>query len=235
MKEFLYDYYTFLTKSIEILAFVVGLIVYNKYKNTPVKYFIWFLGWIVFVETIGNYPRHLKDYDLEYLIEGTLIERNYWWFTLFWTSAAAFFYSWFFSLRYKSHMFKQIIKICQFIYLLFLLISIFYDPLAFFSYRSEYLSILSVLVILLSLIFYFIELINSERLTNISRSIYFYIAVTIFIWWLVTTPLSFFEKYFTEADWDFIMIKWYIYLISNILMYSIFAFALIWCKPEQDV
>ncbi|MCX7549826.1 hypothetical protein [Xanthomarina sp. F2636L] len=234
MREFLYEYYTLLNKSVEILAFLVGIIVYKKYKNTQVKYFIWFLGWIVFVETIGNYPRHLKDYGLEYLIEDTLIERNYWWYTLFWTSAATLFYSWFFSLRYKSLTFKKTIKVCQYIYLLILLTSIIFDPHEFFSNRVEYLSILSVFIILLSLVFYFVELINSEKLTNISKSIYFYISVTLFVWWLVTTPLSFFEKYFIEADRDFVLIKWYIMLISNVLMYSTFAFALVWCKPEHE-
>ncbi|GGG45096.1 hypothetical protein [Bizionia arctica] len=235
MREFLYEYYTILSKSVEILAFVIGVLVYKKYKNTQVKYFIWFLGWVVFVEAVGSYPRHLKDYGLDYLIEDTLIERNYWWYTLFWTSAATLFYSWFFSLRYKSQVFKKIVRLCQYGYLLILIGTIFYDPQAFFSYKSEYLSIFSVLVILLSLFFYFIELINAEKLTNISRSIYFYIAITLFVWWLVTTPLGFFEKYFTEADWDYIMIKWYMMLISNVLMYVTFAFALIWCKPEKDV
>jgi hypothetical protein len=234
MKEFLYEYYTALTKGIEILALIVGILVYKKYKNTHVKYFIWFLAWIVFVETIGNYPRHLKDYGLEYLIEGTLIERNYWWFTLFWTSAATLFYPWFFSLRYKTQIFKNIIRICQYIYFLTLLLIVIYDYQKFFSIRSELLNILSTIIILLSQVFYFIELLNSERITNISRSIYFYISVTLFVWWLVTTPLGFFEEYFTQADWDYIMIKWYIYLTANLLMYGTFTFALIFCKTEKN-
>ena len=66
---------------------------YKKYKNTSVKVFIWFLVWIVIVEIVGSYPRYLKDLELFYIIEGTRLEKNYWWFTINWSSTATLFYS----------------------------------------------------------------------------------------------------------------------------------------------
>lgn len=182
MREFLYDYYTFLTKSVEILAFVVGLIVYKKYKNTPVKYFIWFLGWIVFVETIGNYPRHLKDYNLEYLIEGTLIERNYWWYTISWASVATIFYSWFLSQKYDSNTLKTIIKFCIYGYVLTMLVTAIIDYKLFFEIRPTYITVLNVTIIILSTVFYLYNLLNSEKLLNAFKSLYFYVAIILLVW-----------------------------------------------------
>lgn len=234
MREFLYDYYTFLTKSVEILAFVVSLIVYKKYKNTPVKYFIWFLGWIVFVETIGNYPRHLKDYNLEYLIEGTLIERNYWWYTISWASVATIFYSWFLSQKYDSNTLKTIIKFCIYGYVLTMLVTAIIDYKLFFEIRPTYITVLNVAIIILSTVSYLYNLLNSEKLLNAFKSLYFYVAIILLVWWLITTPLNFFEVYNSDSDWDFVAIKWTIKLIANIFMYLGFAFALIWCKPESE-
>lgn len=234
MREFLYDYYTFLTKSVEILAFVVSLIVYKKYKNTPVKYFIWFLGWIVFVETIGNYPRHLKDYNLEYLIEGTLIERNYWWYTISWASVATIFYSWFLSQKYDSNTLKTIIKFCIYGYVLTMLVTAKIDYKLFFEIRPTYITVLNVAIIILSTVSYLYNLLNSEKLLNAFKSLYFYVAIILLVWWLITTPLNFFEVYNSDSDWDFVAIKWTIKLIANIFMYLGFAFALIFCKPESE-
>ncbi|WP_417856704.1 hypothetical protein [Xanthomarina gelatinilytica] len=234
MREFLYDYYTFLTKSVEILAFDVSLIVYKKYKNTPVKYFIWFLGWIVFVETIGNYPRHLKDYNLEYLIEGTLIEQNYWWYTISWASVATIFYSWFLSQKYDSNTLKTIIKFCIYGYVLTMLVTAIIDYKLFFENRPTYITVLNVAIIILSTVSYLYNLLNSEKLLNAFKSLYFYVAIILLVWWLITTPLNFFEVYNSDSDWDFVAIKWTIKLIANIFMYLGFAFALIFCKPESE-
>jgi len=234
LREFLYDYYTFLTKSVEILAFDVSLIVYKKYKNTPVKYFIWFLGWIVFVETIGNYPRHLKDYNLEYLIEGTLIEQNYWWYTISWASVATIFYSWFLSQKYDSNTLKTIIKFCIYGYVLTMLVTAIIDYKLFFEIRPTYITVLNVAIIILSTVSYLYNLLNSEKLLNAFKSLYFYVAIILLVWWLITTPLNFFEVYNSDSDWDFIAIKWTIKLIANIFMYLGFAFALIFCKPESE-
>lgn len=234
MREFLFEYYTLLTKSFEILALVVGIIVYKKYKHTRIAYFIWFLGWIVFVETIGNYPTYLKNFGLFHFIEGTLIERNYWWFTLFWTSASTIFYSWLLSKQYVSVSLRRIIKYGSYLYILVLLLTVILDHKSLFHSDISHLRVLNVSLIILSSIFYFFDLLISDKLLNASSSIYFYIACIILIWWLVTLPLAFFEPYFNQADWGFITIKWTVMLTANILMYSAFAFALVWCEPEPE-
>lgn len=234
MKEFLENYYSILTKSFELIAALAGVLLYSKYKNTPVKYFIWFLVWIVLLEIVGSYPRYLKDLELFYLIEGTVLEKNYWWFTISWTSAATLFYSWFLSKRYKSTFFKRIIFYSRYLYILVIILTIIFRFDSFFIKRETYIIILSLSIILLSSIFYLYELLNSEKLFDFYSSIYFYVSAIIFIWWLVTTPLGFFEVYNTKQDWDYVAIKWTIKLAANIFMYLGFAIALVVSKPEYE-
>jgi len=232
LRQFLFDYYDILTKSFEIFAFIVGVFVYKKYKNTHVKYFIWFLAWVVIVEIVGAYPSYFKNLRLFHLIEGTLVEKNYWWYTLFWASAATVFYPWFLSRKYESLLLKRIIKACIHLYLLVLLFMVIPDYRNIFEIRPTYITILNVAIILISSVFYLFELLNSEKIINSFQSVYFYVAVILFLWWLITTPLNFFEVYSTDSDWDFVAIKWTIKLIANIFMYLGFAFALIKSKPE---
>jgi len=52
------------------------------------------------------------------------------------------------------------------------------------------------------------------------------------IWWLVVTPILFFDAYNTEADWNFANLKRQIIVFANIFMYSIFIIGLIVSKPE---
>ena len=234
MKEFLKDYYTTLTLSFEFIAALTGVFLYIKYKGTPVKYFIWFLLWIFVNEIIGNYPSHLKNLKLFYLIEGTILEKNYWWFTIFWTSAATLFYSWLLSGKYKSVLFKRIILYSRRIFVVVIILTILFRFEIFFVRREAYIDILSLSIILLSSIFYLYELLNSEKLFDFYRSIYFYISAIVFVWWLVITPLGFFEVYNTTEDWDYVTIKWTIKLTANIFMYLGFAIALIVSNPEYE-
>ena len=73
------------------------------------------------------------------------------------------------------------------------------------------------------------------------KSINFYISVAIFIWWFIITPIVFYDNYSAykvgvyERDWAYIELRRYIYIFSNIFMYSTFVFALIFCEPEEDM
>ena len=77
------------------------------------------------------------------------------------------------------------------------------------------------------------EILLSDTILVFYKSINFYISVAILIWWLIITPIVFFEKYNTTSDWDYVFLKWQIKLFANICMYLTFTFALIFCKPEN--
>lgn len=102
--------------------------------------------------------------------------------------------------------------------------------------KSAYwgITIFGALIVLFGAVSYFIEVLKSDKILDFYKSIDFYISATVFIWWLVITPISFYNIYFTTADWNFIILKWQIYLFANIFMYGMFSFALLWCKPQNN-
>ena len=77
-------------------------------------------------------------------------------------------------------------------------------------------------------------MLQSYKVLNFYNELYFYISSAFLIWYLITTPLIFYQIYFSTADWSFIFLKWQIFLFANVFMYLTFTFALIYCKPEKE-
>lgn len=221
------------------MAAVTGLILLKKYKHAAVKYFIYFLVYVAIIELIGSYPRYLNNLEIlsgiKEIINNSKFEKNYWWFTIFWSIGSILFYSFFYHKILNNRTHKIIIKFGGYAFLVISIISIITDLDKFFTSSSNaIIKVSGIILILLCVIFYFIEMLNSDRILNFQRSFNFYITATILIWWLVTVPLTFYGVYYNKEDIDFVMLRWKVLLFSNIIMYSIFTFALIWSKPQID-
>ncbi|WP_178985480.1 hypothetical protein [Winogradskyella helgolandensis] len=233
MDDFLKENYSLITSFVELFAAIVGVITYKSYKFTPVKYIIYFLVYAFFVDLIGGYPSYLKDIGYFHLIEGTLIESNYWWYTLFWWIGLS---SFMFSVNYKivkTVRLKQILKYGYYIYLLQVVLYITFKFENLFI-SNEFISISSLWIVILSIIIYFFETLASEKIVLFYKSMYFYFNATFFIWILIIIPLEFFELYYIEDDWDFVLLKWKIFLSLNIFLYITLSAALLFCKPKAQ-
>ncbi len=227
-----------ITHGVELIAAITGIICYKKYKVTNAKYFIYFLIYVVIIEHIAGYPRYLVNYDslkeAKAYLKGTMFERNYWFYSLFWNIGSGLFYTWYFRKTIKNPTFKTILK---FGLLLFIISSIVYLMTNwewFFKELAVYIHVTGAILILFSVCLYFIEILKSHVILRFHSSLNFYIAAVLIIWYLITTPLSFYNMYFSTADWNFIFLKWQIFLFANIFMYLTFTFALIYCKPTYD-
>lgn len=228
-----------ITHSVEAVAALTGVFFFKRYKNKTAKYFICFLIYLTICELIGGYTKYVhSDKFLDVLI-GTIFEKNHWWTTLFWKIGAIMFFAFYYQKILLSKVFKNIIKYTSYS---FLLISVIYISFHFNEFFYKFFSLISVMgavIVFLCTVFYFIEVLQSDKILTFYKSINFYISVAIFIWWLIITPLVFYNVYFVyeignpNRDWNFMFLRWQIYLFANIFMYSTFTFALIWCKPQN--
>lgn len=237
MEKFIREYYTLITHGVEIMAAVTGLLLLSYYKRSAVKYFIYFLVYVAILEILGSYPRILLKYDflsgLKDVVNNTPFKMNYWWFTIFWSIGSKLFYSFYYYTILDNKMFKKIIKFSAITFFLFSIFIILNNLEEFFNGRHFAITLFGAIIVLMCVLFYFIEMLNSDKILTFHKSFNFYVTATIFIWWLATVPLSFYTKYFNTADQDFVLLKYVILLFSNIFMYGVFTFALIWCRPQQ--
>lgn len=216
------------------MAALTGVFLYKKYNKTKVTYFIWFLVYLTICDFIGVYKNYVDDGQFLSFLKGTVFATNHWWYTSFWSLGAILFFSFYYSKILKTKPFKDIVKYGGYAFLIF---SVFYIALNWADFFHKFFPIISILgaiIVFLCSVFYFIEVLQSDKILTFYKSINFYISFAIFIWWLIITPLVFYDLYHTSGDWNFIFLKWQIYLFANIFMYSTFTFALIYCKPEQN-
>lgn len=234
MKEFLLQYYYLITFGVEILAAVTGLLLYKKYKLTAAKYFIFFLVYLTICDFLGSYTKYINNGFLHFL-KDTVFRKNYWWSTLFWGIGAIMFYSFYYCKILNNIIFKTIIKYSVNMFVTFSLGCIFLNWSDYFTRYFPLIDIFGAVIIFLCIVFYFMEMLQSDGILYFYKSINFYISVAIFIWWAIITPLVFYDIYNSNKDWNFILLKWQIYLIANLFMYLTFTFALIFCKAEIEI
>lgn len=235
MNDFLLEYKNTITSSIEILAAVTGLLLYKKYKLTAAKYFIWFLVYLSICDFIGGYAKYANNNGFFSFLKGTVFEQNYWWSTLFWKIGAIMFFAFFYYKILITQRFKTIVKYSGYSFLVFSIAYILIRWDVFFVMFFPIIGVLGALVIFLCTVFYFIETLQSDKILTFYKSLNFYISVGIFVWWLIITPIVFYDNYTSNLDWNFIFLRWQIYLFANIIMYSTFTFALIFCTPEKEI
>ena len=90
MDSFIYfikSNYDLLFKSAEVLAAIIGVFLFKKYKNdNAARLFIYFLIYVNIVETVGAYPHVLRGYPddnwINLALKNTVFYQNTWWCTL---------------------------------------------------------------------------------------------------------------------------------------------------------
>ncbi|WP_445736169.1 hypothetical protein [Mariniflexile sp.] len=234
MEDFLLNYKNGITRFVEITAAVTGLFVLKKHKFSTAKYFIYFLVYLSLGDFINTYVKYIKNGGFLSFLKGTIFVENYWWTTLFWKIGAIIFFSFYYYKIITIERFKIILKYSGYIFFVFSIIYIVTHWENYFVTFFPIISVLGAIIIFLCTSFYFFEILQSDKILTFYKSLNFYISVAIFIWWLMITPMVFYDIYMLNNDWNLIYLRRYIYLFANIIMYSTFTFALIWCKPEND-
>ncbi|GAA4299949.1 hypothetical protein [Aestuariibaculum suncheonense] len=234
MEDFLLKNYFLLTTIVECLAALTGLILYKRYKHTAAKYFIWFLWYLSICDFASNYTRCIKDDGLFSFVEGTVFINNYWFGTLYWKIGAIVFVSFYFRKILIHTVFKKTIKYATYIFVLMSFIWIFTHWEAYFKVSFPIISVNGAFIVFMCIMFYFIEVLLSDKILNFYKLLNFYISFSFFIWWIITTPFVFYGIYFGSGDKVFRNLQNLIYLIANMVMYLTITFALIWCRPEGE-
>ncbi|WP_299888067.1 hypothetical protein [uncultured Lacinutrix sp.] len=238
MCNFLYDFSGTLTKLLELMAAITAALLFPKYKNTPVKYFIYFLWYVFIIECIGGYTvyvhrldslSHIKEY-----LSTTWMRSNNWWYTITWTIGSALFYAFYFTKLIINKSFKIILKYLSFIFIIFSIISIAAQWDAFFTTNLIGISLCSTILIIISILFYLIEILKSEKILNFYRSVNVYISLSILLWTVIIAPLVFFSMYFNKEDWSYVCTRTIILFFANVFLYSCFTVGFIVSKPENE-
>lgn len=197
------------------ITFFVAIFNFKKFKTTPIKYFIYFIGYVFISETIANI----------YLSKGvnTVIINNVY------SIAYTFFNLFFYSILIKNKKSKKIGYIMMFFFAISLIINQLYFQK--FEHRLQtYTFILGLFLVTFLVFIYFLEIMNSNKIIYVTRLSEFWISTGIIIFNFGFIPVL------VVAE----LIKWegvyhYILLFVNVIMYGCFITGFMVSKKEYNV
>jgi len=216
----------------EFLAFIVGVYYYKKNKSTPTYYLVLFLGITVFSEILKWYVVLIND-GLLYFLKGTVFERNYWLANLYAVLSYLFYINYF--KWYLST--KRSIKVLNLVSIVFLAFSILENIFSgeFFLKFMPISNILGTLLVFLSIAFYYLELLKSDQILQVQKSLPFYVSVGALIFHLCSTPLFLYSSYYSNSvDPGFVSLYRQVIFGTNYLLYSIYIAGFLICLRTKD-
>ena len=209
----------------ELISAIVGTIYLYKYKNTYLKYFLLLLWFITITEFIGGYI--VENKILVYIDENGLVY-NKWLSNIRRFVTFIILYYIYFKLL-KTEVFKKWIKIFAIIFsIIYVLNWIFLQN--FIKESPEIPQVIGSIFLVISILFYFIELLKSEKIMVFHRLLLFWISVGLLLFYAGTIPFM--------LKWNGYMIipgvhkLFLIVYILAIIMYLTFTFGFIWSKKE---
>ncbi|MBC8756336.1 hypothetical protein H2O64_16800 [Kordia sp. YSTF-M3] len=170
---------------VEITTAIVASIYFYKYKSTYLKYFIIYLWYIAINEAIGKYSSevlaiyNLIIYNIYLLISFSFLFSVYWNF-----------------LKYKKY--KKTVFIFGVIYIIFFTV----NGLFFENYTKDlvtYPFIMASCFLIITVTFYFIEILNSEKVLNVTRDLLFWISVGVVLFNIGVIPWVITLKHYSES------------------------------------
>jgi hypothetical protein len=197
------------------LTLFVAVFQFNKFKTSPIKYVVYFIGYVFISETIAN----------SYLSNGmsTVIINNVY------SIAYTFFNLFFYSILIKNNRAKKIGNIMMFIFSIGLLINqLFFQE---FEHKLQtYTFILGLFLVTILVFIYLSEIMNSDKIFKLTNTSEFWISIGIIIFNFGFIPVL------VVAE----LIRWegiynYILLFVNVIMYSCFITGFIISKKEYNI
>lgn len=203
---------------LEIIACLVSFLYYNKLRSSHWRWLSFFLFFIVCIEFAGRYFAETKQYEAN-----TLLFR-YLGFPVFFL----FYFYIFFRHEYFAGKKNWIIAGC-FIYLAGIIVESFLPHQN--SYWFSSLSYCTAnLLLVIYLLFYFLQLIRSNDILNFSRSLMFWFCLGLLIYYIGTLPFYGLRNLLITKYINIYKMYSYIWVILNYCMYTSFTIGIIRCK-----
>ena len=197
------------------------------------RYFVWFLWLTLFVEVIACYSgiAYYSDYKYFSFVKGTLFAGNYWMYNIY--SIIAFtVYILLFTLNLRSKRWRKALLITTggFIFssILYLVLTDVY-----FVAHSVFTFFAGSLIVLISIGTFYWELLKSDEILTIKRSMRFYISVGALVYHLGFVPLVIYSKYYNMKSPEFVKIYIFILYGINYFLYSLYTLGFVICSRKR--
>lgn len=200
----------------QVFIAIIASIYYYKYKNSYLKYILYLIWYATLNECFGLlYTKYINENNSVVFNIYQIIEFS--------------FYLFLYKNVINSATRKNIIKSFIVMYYVSIIVNCFYE-----NFLTNYFSnnfIFGAFLIDIAIVIYLIEILNSDKIIYINKSLLFWISVANLIYYVPSIPFNVVTKYYLNSP----TIP-YIYLISYLLSFIVFIIltaAFIWSNKEQ--
>lgn len=198
-----YSYY------LEIITLIIGLIRYKEFRNFKFKFILFFLAYVVLnILLLEIFKAYLINVTVYHAIN-TLIY-------------FAFFLLWYKSLLTNTYR-KRILNILLIIFIVFWIYDIFLLE-GFQQIFMSYSFLLGTFLLIIAVVFYFIEMLKRNVVLNITRSPYFWVSFGVLVY--CATYFAFYITSLILSTESPVILSVVLFLIHSIL-YGCFGIAFI--------
>lgn len=223
---FIFEKKIYVTYVMELIAALAGsLFLYSsKIGRSDYRLFVRFLWSVLIIDVMGGYAAlaYFDNYEHFGFLKDTLFVRNEWYYNI----AEVYFISIYtFLIREQLSGLKSrhLLKWSIIVYIVLSIINMFLNG-NFFTGDMMLNDMVGAFLILFSVFLYFFEMMMSEKVLSFYKKLFFYVAISISISYLIRVPISIYEAYVTESNENFLELFYALVRYSNIFMYSMFTF-----------
>jgi len=222
----------FLVFLLEGIAVICGLYYFQKNPtDKTVGFFSYFLLFTFFVETIGWFPAIIYWNESLHFLKGSFWYRNFWLFNPY-LIICFVVYILFFKWHISHKKTRQLIDKFLLLYVVICIANLIFSDV-FLQSNSVVTYLLGSLFLLGVIFYYYFEILLSSKILNIKRDISFYISFTALLYFLTTTPIIIYFKYFNNKSPEFVELSSLILIAMNIFMYSSYSIAFLWLANKK--
>ena len=221
----------FLLEGVSVIA-AFYYAIKNPWEKS-IKLLAYFLLFTFFTETIGFIPRIIYNQESLQHLKETLWYSNYWLFNPYLVISFSV-YVFYFNLQLQRFHLKRILNIGVCIFVVTSIINLIFSDVFFVTY-SAYTFFFGILLLFMSVSFYYYELMISNKLLQIKKSVPFYVSISFLLFNLICMPLWIFMRFYSNTrSPEFVNVYRYIFLTANYLLYSTYTFAFIYCAQKKQ-
>ena len=217
---------------IEIIAFFFSIYYFYSNKNKKALFIVLFLGITILIESIANYTYYIEEVKILNKLIGTGFEKNYWLYNSYLLISYLFYINLF---KWELSSIK-IVKYFNIASISFFLISIIYFLFFgdFFNSYSFFSIVAGALLVLVSISFFYLDILKGDKVLEIKNSLPFYISIGALIFHLCVTPIMIFSSYFSQSkNPEFVIFYGVILSLSNIILYSSYIVGFLVCAKSN--
>jgi len=222
---------------LELVAAIIGTIyIKRRSDDKTAKYFVLLLWLTVVFELMGTYAplAYFTEYRYFNFVKDTLIVRNCWMVNIHFI-ISYFLYIYYFKMQLVIPRQKQILNVLLVTFIVSSVVNLFTSDVFFVAF-SAYTNITGALILLLSIAFYFFNIVRSDEVLKIGKLLPSYIAFGAVILHLCLIPFFIYSNYLRESvGQEFVDIYLFVLRITNLLVYSVYITGFIVCRKKKFI